>query len=189
VKVKYNPRIAFSITNLKSFNIRKIVSFPVSSALIICGMLVVSSFSGRDMAVPRPNLKSTPVPPAPKDIHGISSAIPAYYDGKIFNIIFVEFPPKAEATLILKNPGINFIYQSDPGLPGGQPFISVIDAIPTDGMNPVWREVQITFNTGFTPRQLYSDNEVLAAAAGLNPEISLTFTSEVYYCPIVGQKH
>jgi hypothetical protein len=73
-------------------------------------------------------------------------------------------------------------------LPGGQPFISVIDAVPGDGMNPVWQEVQITFNSGFTPRQLYSDDEVLAAASGLNPEITLTFTDEVYKCPVIGKK-
>jgi hypothetical protein len=43
---------------------------------------------------------------------------------------------------------------------------------------------KITFTTGHTPRQLFSDNEVLAAAsAGI---ITLTFTGEVYWCPIVG---
>src|SRR5258706_3997279 len=68
---------------------------------------------------------------------GINSAIPAYYDSKLFTILFVEFPPTAEATQIAKNPNINFIYQSDNGLPDNQPFISVIDAIPGDGMNPI----------------------------------------------------
>ena len=119
---------------------------------------------------------------------GIGSAIPAYYDSTKFKIIFVEFPPNAEATLLAKNPSINFIYQSDPGLPNNQPFISVIDAIPGDGMNPVWEEVQITFNSGFTPRQFFSDDEVLKAAKGINPEITLTMTGEVYYCPVIGKK-
>src|SRR5689334_6672257 len=81
--------------------------------------------------------------------HGIGSAIPAYYDSVIFKIIFVEFPSSSEATLIAKNRSLNNIYQSDPGLPGGAPFISVIDAVPGDGMNPVWREIQITFNAGY----------------------------------------
>jgi len=49
--------------------------------------------------------------------------------------------------------------------------------------------VQIVFNAGFTPRQLYSDDEVLAAAAGPNPEITLNMTDEVYWCPVVGKKH
>ena len=126
--------------------------------------------------------------PEKNSARGIGSAIPAYYDGNLLKIIFVEFSSIAEANLIAHNNSINFIYQSDPGLPNNQPFISVIDAVPGDGMNPVWREVQIAFNTGFTPRQLFSDNEVLTAASGANPEITLDTTNEVYWCPIVGTK-
>ncbi len=118
---------------------------------------------------------------------GITSAMPAYYDGNIFNIQFKPLSAQAAATQIAHNPGINNIYQSDPGLPGGLPFISVIDAIPTDGMNPVWREVQIVFNQGFTPVQFLSDNDVLAAAAGPNPMITLNPTDEVYICPVMGK--
>lgn len=114
---------------------------------------------------------------------GIASVIPAYYDGNLFNIQFVEFSAAAEQKLLAHNGSLNFIYQSDPGLPGGQPFISVIDAIPTDGFNPVWEEVQITFTAGHAPHQLFSDDEVLAAAAA--GEITLDFTGEVYWCPIV----
>src|SRR4051794_4230001 len=58
---------------------------------------------------------------------GIQTTIPAYYDSTLFKILFVEFSSKAEASLIAHNPGINFIYQSDNGLPDNQPFISVID--------------------------------------------------------------
>src|SRR5712671_1090523 len=116
--------------------------------------------------------------------NGASSVIPAYYDHALFQIQFVEFSTKAEASLLQHNGSLNFIYQSDPGLPGGQPFISVIDAIPGDGFNPIWEEVQIAFTPGHTPRQLFSDDEIGAAlAAG---EITLTFTGEVYWCPVVG---
>src|SRR5690242_6210111 len=117
---------------------------------------------------------------------GTASAIPAYYDGKLFTIQFVEFSSTAEKQLLQHNGSLNFIYQSDPGLPGGQPFISVIDAIPGDGFNPIWEEVQITFINGTTPRQLLSDTEVEDAFD--NKEISLSFTGEVYWCPVVGQK-
>src|SRR5882762_6609494 len=91
--------------------------------------------------------------------NGSASVIPAYYDAKLFKIQFVEFSPAAEQALLQHNASLNFIYQSDPGLPGGQPFISVIDAIPGDGFNPIWEEVQISFTPGHTPRQLFSDNE------------------------------
>ncbi len=118
---------------------------------------------------------------------GIGSAIPAYYDHNLFTILFVEFPPATEQVLLQHNASLNFIYQSDPGLANGtQPFISVIDAIPTDGFNPIWEEVQVTFTAGHTPRQLFSDDEVLGAAA--SGEVTLEFTGEVYWCPIVGQK-
>jgi hypothetical protein len=116
--------------------------------------------------------------------NGAGSTIQAYYDAKLFNIHFVEFSAQAEQALLAHNGSLNFIYQSDPGLPGGQPFVSVIDAIPGDGFNPIWEEVQINFTTGNTPRQLLSDTEVEAALdAG---QITLTFTGEVYWCPVVG---
>jgi hypothetical protein len=120
--------------------------------------------------------------------NGLNTEIPAYYDSSLFRILFMELPHNAEQTVLAKNPGLNNIYQSDPGLPGSKPFISVIDAIPADGMNPLWREIQIAFNPGFTPRQLFSDNEILAAAAGPNPEITLLPTTEVYRCPVIGHK-
>src|SRR5438552_5656026 len=116
---------------------------------------------------------------------GSSTTIQAYYDHQLFNIQFVEFSPAAEKSLLQHNASLNFIYQSDAGLPGGQPFISVIDAIPGDGFNPIWEEVQVNFTPGHTPRQLFSDDEVEAALnAG---EITLTFTGEVYWCPVVGK--
>jgi hypothetical protein len=119
--------------------------------------------------------------------NGRGSEIPAYYDAELFNILFVEFPPAAEEAILEHNSSLNFIYQSDAGLPGGEPFISVIDAIPGDGFNPIWEEVQITFTPGNTPRQLFSDDEIEAAVeAG---EITLTDTGEVYWCPVVGPKH
>ena len=119
--------------------------------------------------------------------NGRGSVIPAYYDAELFNIQFVEFPPAAEEAILEHNSSLNFIYQSDAGLPGGEPFISVIDAIPDDGFNPIWEEVQITFTAGNTPRQLFSDDEIQAAVdAG---EITLMDTGEVYWCPVVGPKH
>src|SRR6187455_3473127 len=83
--------------------------------------------------------------------NGKASEIPAYYDHELFTIQFVEFSDKAAESLIEHNPSLNVIYQSDAGLPGGEPFISVIDAVPGDGFNPIWEEVQITFTDGNTP--------------------------------------
>jgi hypothetical protein len=115
---------------------------------------------------------------------GIGGIMPAYYDHQLFTINFFQLTT-AQATLLAKNSQQNFIYQSDPGLPGGQPFISVIDAIPSDGMNPLWAEIQIAFTAGHTPRQLFSDDEIAAAFA--SGEITLTPTHEMYRCSVIGR--
>jgi hypothetical protein len=140
--------------------------------LILCLMTALTVFAAKDVLA--------------ASTKGSASVIPAYYDHVLFSIQFVEFPSAAEKTLIQHNQSLNFIFQSDPGLPGGAPFVSVIDAIPGDGFNPVWQEVQITFTAGNTPRQLFSDDEIAAAAAA--GEITLTLTDEVYWCPVVGHK-
>ena len=151
------------------------------SLLTVLGLLIVgSSFLG----CKKDNTDQSPANSAGiSNSSGRSTAIPAYYDSTQFTIFFAEFSPTAEANQIAHNNSLNNIWQSDPGLPGGLPFISVIDAIPHDGMNPVWRESQIAFINGHTPRQLYSDNEVYAAQT--NGEISITLTNEVYWCPVV----
>src|SRR5262249_38801350 len=132
-------------TNSKTKEImkKKFFKFIGASALALCLMTGAQAGSG----------------------NGNASTIPAYYDHQLFNIHCVEFSPAAEKALLAHNKGINFIFQSDPGLPGGQPFISVIDAIPGDGFNPIWEEIQITFTANHTPRQLFSDDEIAAAVA------------------------
>ncbi len=116
---------------------------------------------------------------------GPPTYIPAYYDGKLFTISFTELPPGGEKATEMHNKSKNVIYQYDPGLGGGKPFISVIDAIQGDGFNPLWEEFQITFLT-IAPKQFLSDNDVLAAqAAG---QIGLTDTEEIYICAVVGPK-
>ena len=118
--------------------------------------------------------------------NGSAGDMPAFYDGQLFTINFKELPPGGEDANLQHNGSINFIFMSDGGLPGGQPFISVLDAIQGDGFNPLWQEVQITFNPGQTPFQLTSDDEIAdAAEAGV---ISLTATGELYRCSVVGHK-
>jgi hypothetical protein len=112
--------------------------------------------------------------------------MPAYYDGQFFTINFTELPPAAEQAQIAHNQSINTIYQSDSCMPGGQMFVSVLDAIQGDGFNPLWREVQITFNEGFPCQQFTSDNDIVAAAAA--GQITLTPTDEVYVCAVIGPR-
>ena len=120
-------------------------------------------------------------------MNGRAGVMPAYYDDQLFTINFKELPSGGEASTLAHNKSINFIYQSDDCMPGGEMFVSVIDAIQGDGFNPLWNEVQIVFdNEAFPCQQLTSDEDILAlAAAGM---ITLEPTDEVYRCSVIGRK-
>ena len=127
-------------------------------------------------------------PPTPqRSINGAAGQMPAYYDGQLFTVNMKEMPEDASASLIANNSSINKIYASN-DLDEEQDFIPVIDAIQGDGFNPLWQQILIVFNPGFTPHQFVSDEQVEAAAAGPNPEIALVVTDEVYRCSVVGRK-
>ena len=113
--------------------------------------------------------------------NGSGGNMPAYYDGQLFTINFKLLKPDLHS-----NPSFNIIYQCDSCAASGLDFVSVLDAIQGDGFNPIWEEVQINFSPGFTPSQLTSDTDVLAAAAA--GEITLTDTEEFYRCSVVGPK-
>jgi len=116
-------------------------------------------------------------------INGVAGSVPSYYDANLLTINLKPMP--AGTTILAHNSQTNIIWQSDGGLPGGMPFISVINAIPGDGFDPLWDECQITFNAGHTPRQLFSDDQVHAAAAA--GEITVTDTHELYRCSVIGR--
>ncbi len=117
--------------------------------------------------------------------NGSGSDSPAFYDGRLLTINLVEVP-KSDP-LIANNPNTNTIYATD-DLDEPQELTPVIDAVPGDGFNPLWRQVLISFNAGVAPHQFLSDDEVKAAASGNHPEITLTVTDEIYRCSVVGKK-
>jgi hypothetical protein len=118
---------------------------------------------------------------------GAAGEMPAYYDGQLFTINSVELPEDASAATIASNQSLNQIYATN-DLDDEQDFVPVISAIQGDGFNPLWQQILIAFNPGFTPHQFFSDDEVVTAASGANPEITLTVTDEVYRCSVVGKK-
>ena len=65
-------------------------------------------------------------------MNGRAGTMPAFYDDTLFTINFKELPPGGEAATLSQNKSINTIYMCDAcegALPGGQSFVSVIDAI------------------------------------------------------------
>ena len=119
--------------------------------------------------------------------NGAAGEMPAFYDGNLFTINSVEVPGGASAATIANNKSINQIYATN-DLDDPQDFFPVLNAIQGDGFNPLWRQNLIVFNPGFTPHQFKSDDEVLDAASGANPEIHLIVTDEVYRCAVVTGK-
>ena len=118
---------------------------------------------------------------------GAAGQMPSYYDGELLTINSTELPEDASAATIASNRSLNNIYATN-DLDEEQDFFPVIDAIQGDGFNPLWRQSLIVFNPGFTPHQFLSDEEVLDAASGTNPEIHLNVTDEVYRCAVVSKK-
>jgi hypothetical protein len=117
-------------------------------------------------------------------MNGAAGQMPAFYDDEQFTVNMKEMPDGASDALLAHNPSVNTIYASN-DLDEEQDFLPVIDAIQGDGFNPLWQQVLIVFNAGFTPHQFNSDEDVLAAAAGPHPEIALVVTDEVYRCSVV----
>ena len=115
--------------------------------------------------------------------NGAASQRPVFYEGDQVTVNMFEVP--ASEGLLEKNRSVNTIYASN-DLDEEQDFLSVIDAIQGEEFNPLWHQVLIVFNQGFTPHQFVSEDQVLAAAAGPDPEITLVSTDEVYRCSIVG---
>ncbi len=117
--------------------------------------------------------------------NGVGGAMPAYYDGTLFTINFKELSSGGESATLARNGSINIIYQSDRCMPGGQMFVSVLDAIQGDGFNPLWREVQVVFKNPSSCQQFRSDDAIKsAAAAGV---VTLVPTTEVYRCSVIGK--
>ena len=121
--------------------------------------------------------------------HGAAGQMPAFHDGEMVTVNMKEMPDPTEDVggPLTDRPNANTIYASN-DLDDPQDFLPVIDAIQGESFNPLWNQVLIVFNEGFTPHQFTSEAEVLAAAAGPDPEITLVQTFEVYRCSIVGRK-
>src|SRR6266498_2024419 len=104
-------------------------------------------------------------------MNGAAGQMPAFYDGQLFTVNMKELSESASASIIQHNPSLNVIYTTK-DLDEEQDFIPIIDAIQGEGFNPLWQQILIVFNPGFAPRQLTSEEEVLEAASGPNPEIT-----------------
>jgi hypothetical protein len=117
------------------------------------------------------------------NVNGAAGQMPAFYEGTQVTINIFQLADPASAATIANNKSINTIY-AYADLDNPQPFKPVINAIQGEGFNPLWHQVLIQFNSGFTAHQFTSEAQVLAAAK--SGEITLVTTDEVYRCSVVG---
>jgi hypothetical protein len=111
--------------------------------------------------------------------HGRATAMPGFFDGQLVTVLHQDFGETAAEALVDHNGTVNLIYETD-GL------LDVVDAAPGEDYNPIWIEVEVEFNAGFTPHQFVSAAEIQAAAD--SGEVTLTETDEVEICAIVGPR-
>ncbi|MDB5151459.1 MAG: hypothetical protein JWR54_210 [Mucilaginibacter sp.] len=172
---------------------KKTQSTLIVAALAIVAVLAISSCSKTSSTEQKPQEpKPQSIALANKvtslsSVNGSAGARPVYYDATLFTINSYQLSDSAAAQIIAKNTSHNVIYAYN-DLDEPQSFNAVIDAKPTDGFNPLWLQMLIVFNPGFAPHQFFSDNEVLAAASGSNPEIKLVNSGEIYRCSVIGPK-
>jgi len=155
---------------------------------LIIAAFIIASCSKPSLTERQPQpttLSAAKTAPDVGNVNGRGGARDVFYDGNLVTVNMVELSEDAAEKIIESNQSVNVIYASN-DLDDPQDFRSVIDAIPTDGFNPLWLQKLIVFNAGFTPHQFTSDEEVEAAAAGANPEITLVNTGEIYRCSVIG---
>ena len=115
--------------------------------------------------------------------NGAAGQIPALFNGKSVTINVKQLSDTAAASIIAHNKSLQIIYVTN-DLDEKQDFRPVINAVPGQGFNALWLQVQISFNPGVTPHQFTSEADILAAAkAG---QITLINTGEVYRDSVVG---
>jgi hypothetical protein len=142
------------------------------SVILLTGVAVLALTAGAALA-------------AQGNSNGAAGQMRAFYEGRQVTVNMFEVPA-ADGSLLDRNANVNTIYASN-DLDDEQDFVPVIDAIQGEGFNPLWHQVLIVFNEGFAPHQFVSEAQVLGAAAGAHPEITLVSTDEVYRCSVVGQ--
>src|SRR5205814_10452439 len=164
------PRTASIHPRVLEVDMRSTTATARIGFVFVTAMLCVGLFAGAALATQ-------------KSTKGAAGQMPAYYEGKLFTVNMFEVPA-ADGSVLETNSNVNTIYATN-DLDEEQDFNPVIDAIQADDFNPLWHQVLIVFNAGSTPHQFVSEDQVLAAAAGSHPQITLVPTDEVYRCSVV----
>jgi hypothetical protein len=166
------PRVRLSLQTLEGRDLPSVPVMPFTD--LSSGAAAVSNVSSVQPALPLATHGNT---------NGAAGEIPAFFNGKSVTINVKELSDTAAASIIAHNKSLQIIYVTN-DLDEKQDFAPVINAVPGQGFNALWLQIQIQFNAGVTPHQFTSEADILAAAkAG---QITLINTGEVYRDSVVG---
>jgi hypothetical protein len=118
-------------------------------------------------------------PTAPAAENGRATAMLGWYDCEQHVILHKDISEGAAAALAANNTQLNTIF-----IFPDMSNLDVVDAIQTEGFNPLWQEVEVTWNV--TPYLLCSDDQIFAAE--MRGDVTLTTTGELESCPVVGPR-
>lgn len=137
--------------------------------------------------------KSTTVPPSVTT--GVKPFDPdklnirqAYFEGTIYNLELKKAIDEPGNSLppLKREPMELYVYSTSLIQSNSQSLLPIAGSVDNGGVTMLLREIKIRFNTGITPHQFYSRDEVLRATIGIRPEISLEITGVAYEAKVTG---
>ncbi len=121
--------------------------------------------------------------PDPDATRGDTVTTSVYIQEKLVRAFLLGLTQNEISYVVGKHVPVSTIYSySNLHMPAQ--FLPLTDDIAT---NPIWREIDIVFNPGFTAHQFTSVDELNAALHATNPEISLVNTDFYYRYTIIGK--
>jgi hypothetical protein len=152
--------------------------------LALAGMVLLAGCQKTNVQPVSPGTNSNASMSMNRDLssnpNGSAGVTLVYYDGNLFQMNSKPFTDQPASTILANNKSINILYEATG-------FVTVTNAIQGGGpgYNALWQEVDIVFNSGVTPHQFLSDNDILPASMGPNATITLVPTNEIYRCDIL----
>jgi hypothetical protein len=102
----------------------------------------------------------------------------AYYNNAVVKISSAELTPEEEQAALANKTPYSIIYDENKYGPDASPYLKVLSA--PAGTGGIWRVVAIKFNDLLKQRQFYNASEVIEAASGDKPLITLVVTDEFF---------
>ena len=128
------PRVRLSLEILEGRDLPSVSVIPLTAPS--SGATAVSNVSSAPPALALATHGNT---------NGAAGEIPAFFNGQSVTINVKQLPDSAAASILANNPRIQTIFVTN-DLDEKQDFTPVINAVPGQGFNALWLQVQISFS-------------------------------------------